>query len=556
MEKKIKRSLLWAIVFITASLSLLLINQFFQQDEWHSFGLIQSYGVDYLTLRKPLLGEILSDRIGARVLVFSFYKIFGLNSLAYGMFAVFIHFLNTFLVYLLCKAITNKKVIAIFSSSFFLVNSVGYQAYSWFGTMMGSAVSLTFILISFIFYIIFLQQKKYIFLFLSVIAIFISFLFKEVAITLLLLYPLLWIINPYRKKTFSSFIIENGIFIVYGLIIIVLLAYTVISISGNRANYIEPKSAAGLLKLLNHAVVYPLQGIVQPFIPSQIIFESARWLTILFVPSFTPETSAFDAFYQTKMTEGVVYFLAFILLAASLLFYIKTLKKASFELRFAFVGSFLFLLLSYVPYVVLDKFDAYLDSRYYYVAIVPTALIFGIFSYNLCKAKMNLRKVVIISLSLIFVSHIFFLFTDLFAQYKVSRERQSIISQFMEYVPNLSRNTIFFVTGNSPGYYGIPELKVPFQSGLGQVLTTVYVSKQKLTSRIFLEETFIKTLNDGFLYDTLAQGYKKADGQGFGYYYDKELLLKDIAGGKFRADDVFPFFYNSDSGEIQKTNIN
>lgn len=557
MEKKIKRAVLWTLVFITAILTLLLTNQFFQQDEWHSFGLIQAYDSGYLTLEKPLWESILSDRIGARALMFSSYKTFGINPLPYGIFAAGIHILNTFLVFYLTFVLTKKRPVASITALFFLVNSVGYQAYSWFGTMMGSAVSVSFILISFICYIVFLQQKKYTLLFLSVITIFISFLFKELAISLLFLYPLLWVINPYNKKTIRSFILENSIFLLYGIVMTALLAYVVISIPGERANYIEAENS-GYLRLVQHAVVYSFQGIIQPFIPYQIVFEAARWLTILFVPSLTPETSQFDAFYQTRMTEGIVVFLAALFLGGSFYFYRKVLRNASRELRFTFIASFIFLISSYTPYIVLDKFDAYLDSRYYYNATVAVSLMTGIFAYCLYMATQNYakRRIILIGFLLLFVSHTSFLFSDLFNQYRVSRERQSIIQQIKTHVPSLDKNTVFFITGNSPGYYGIPELKVPFQSGLGQILTTIYIFRRQLSSKIFLENTFTKTLEQGFLYDTLAQGYKKINSQGFGYYYDKELLFKDISAGRFEENDVVSLFYNSDTGKIEKISLN
>src|SRR3989304_4927719 len=115
---------------------------YFQQDEWHTFGMIQSYGLEYVTSGKPLWISLLSDRIGARFIMYGLFSLFNTNPIPYGIFALAIHFLNSSLLFLFAFKVTKNKPIASVSSLFFLISSVGDQAYSWFGTMAGSAGSV------------------------------------------------------------------------------------------------------------------------------------------------------------------------------------------------------------------------------------------------------------------------------------------------------------------------------------------------------------------------------------------------------------------------------
>ena len=113
----------------------------------------------------------------------------------------------------------------------------------------------------------------------------------------------------------------------------------------------------------------------------------------------------------------------------------------------------------------------------------------------------------------------------------------------------LSGKTVFYVDGDSGGYYALPELKVPFQSGLGQVLMVSYSDSR--VSELFKESSLQKTLDAGFLYDTVAQGYKEKSGVGFGYFWDKNELMKTIKKYNIPVSSVYGFYYLSDSKALQ-----
>lgn len=542
-------------ILLVVSIFWTLPVSFFQQDEWHSFGVIQSYGLEYITLGKPLWISLLSDRIGARFIMYALFGFFGVNSIPYGSFSLLIHFLNSFLLFKLTCRATGNKIIGAISAVFFLINSVSDQAYSWFGTMAGSAISVTFILLSLIFYFDFLTKRKYLYNLFSIIFLWISFLFKEVGYFIFIAYPILWLIYT-KDKRIKLFIKDNLLVLIYGCVMTVFFVQSVLFIPGVRANYIAPQNS-GFVKIINHIVSYPLEGISQIILPPPIIFNLAKHTTILVDKSLQPDTPTFDLFYTTKMAEYVSIAMSILLIIGLLLIYKKFIKKTNDNIRLLFLASVFLLVFSFLPYVVIDKFDAYLDSRYYYASLIGASTVLGITIYSLFKfIKNNGGRLAIASLFVIlYLYHGVVLTGNLYRQFTISRDRVNILNQISKIAPVLPKKAIFFITGDSSGFYALPELKVPFQSGLGQILMTVYASKNPAYPILFKEKSFWETADAGFLYDTLAQGYREVGNNGFGYYYERRALEEGLNKKLFNKESVISLFYNSEKKKIIKKNI-
>lgn len=550
-KQKIKLLVIFGAIIGFSIFSFLLLSQYFQQDEWHSFGLIQSYGLRYLSFDRPFWQLFFADRVGARSIMFLFFKIFWGSPLPFSLLAIFTHTVNTILIGFLAFKLTKNKIISYLSSVFFFTSSIGHQAYSWFGTLAGSATNVTFILISLIFYFTFLERRKCIYLFLTTLFIWISLLFKENSFFVFALYPLVWILYS-KNKSIKQFFVQNFLFFPYGFFVAIILAGNILSLPGERSNYIA-SSSSGLLKLLKNVIFYPIEGIGQVFLPSQPVFAVAKVSAEKMFPSLNPQTWEFDLLYTTTVVEGVSIIISILIIFLSFFAYKKYINKNQ-HLKSFYIFSFLLLSLSFLPYVVLDKFDAYLDSRYYYASLIGASFIFGVLSFVFVRGIRSRRgkSMVIGVISLLILSHAFFLTSDLLTQAKIAKERKSIISQILTLVPNIGKKSVFYITGNSPGYYGMPELKVPFQSGLGQVLLVKYGIKNQISPDIFAEG-FIK---QGFLFDTLAQGYKEVNGQGFGYFYDKSALDDNLETNRFQESDVIFLYYDSDMQKIFLTNRN
>ena len=543
-EKKLTIALQSFFAITSACLVLLLMKLYFQQDEWHSFGLILGYGKQYLFLDKPVWQVILADRIGARSIVYGLFTTYGANALPFGLLAVFLHTVNSYLVVRLTYQIIKHRTIAWISGIFFLVNSVSHQAYSWFGTMAGTTPAVTCILFSALFFISFLEHRKKTDYAISFFFLWLSFLFKETGFFLLLAYPAIWFVYT-KNITRSRFFRDNIVWLVYGCAMASLLLYIVLSIPGDRANYISPESS-GYWSLVKRSMVYPFEGSTNTFLPAEIVYTTARTATLIIRPDLEPETSEFDIFYQIKMVEYITIFLGCLFIAGLYRVWIKRSLIDPSVRRILICGTML-LFFSFAPYIVLGRFDAYLDSRYYYTPLIGSSLLFGA---GICVLMQRYRRFGLITASTILLLHTWYLGIQLTEQYSRSVERQTVIQQILSVKPELGDRTVFFVTGNTPGYYGIEELKVPFQSGLGQILMVMYGQQGQLPPGFFQEETLVKSFGVGFLYDTLGQGYREIDGRGFGYFYDENEMNKQIASGAFSEEDVVRLFYNSDIRKI------
>lgn len=81
-------------------------------------------------------------------------------------------------------------------------------------------------------------------------------------------------------------------------------------------------------------------------------------------------------------------------------------------------------------------------------------------------------------------------------------------------------------------------------------MLVVYGEKGQVDPELFKEETLLETLDTGFLYDTLAQGYKETKKQGFGYFYQRAKLEEALEDGRFDKSDVVSLYYNSDTKTV------
>lgn len=529
----------------------LVFRQFFQQDEWHSFGLILSLKERFISLDRPFWELILGGaRVGARVIGFYLFNIFKLNPFPYGIMAFFYHSTNTLLVFLIARTLTKQKITALLAALFFLINEVGNEAYSWFGTMNGSATSVIFFLLSFLALLKFIESKKYSFVLLSYLFLWFSFLFKETAVFAFIFYPyVFWI---YQRSSLKSLFIKLLPFFLLALGVIGYMVKIIFVISGDQANYIGGQ-ASFLPNLILHLFQYPLEGAAQAFLPIAAILYLSNLFTRIFFRSLAPDTIEFEIAVQNISAEIICLglFLGGIILG------IRKIKKR-FNLKAPEISRTLsicalFLILSFLPYVVLNRSFAFLDSRHYYLATVASSIFLATFLVNLIGLNTQKARIIFITIILGYaILHETVLFSDFRLMAQRSRERQGFLKQMLCLVPKLPKKTVFYVTGNYPGYYGLPELKVPFQSGPGHVLMVVYSVDGQLDPNFFREEPWQKALDVGFLYDILGQGYREVKGKGFGYYYDQQELEKAINRNLFSKKEVISLYYNADTGTLEQ----
>lgn len=522
-----------------------LFGTYFQQDEWHAFGVILAEGWGYVSLSQSPFQLLFSgDRVGARFLMHFLFSNFGLNIIPYFFLSLGLHFLNSFLVYKLAYVLLKDKKIAYIALLFFLFNGTSSQVYTWLGTFAGSVPNMTFLLFSLYAYFKFLFDKNKLFIYLSLILLWFSFLFKETGFFFLILYPVIHFI--YTKNVFKTLKV-NIQFILYGIFLVVLRINEILAPKGGSQNYLIGTSSLGNVFL--NAVSYPLQGFSQLIFPPNVIYPLSKLISSVFPFGIAPDMPGFDLFYQITVAPAVS-------LAITIIFLLVIYKIVRNDLnkKYASVIIFclVFIFLSFVPYLIIQKGGAYLEPRYYYVSSLGSSILLGVILIaGLYSRRTFLRRITVTFFFVLAVINIVSIREEIIFQKDAALERKYIINTIQENVPNLPDRVVFYMSGDSQGYYGLDDLRVPFQSGLGQTLLVTYSYNNKITPKFLHEDSILKTQGEGFLYGILDQSYKEIDGRGFGYFWDEDKLKETIRRNNINSNDVFSFYYYNDTRTLK-----
>lgn len=518
---------------------------YFQQDEWHAFGIILSEGLGYVTMNQSLPQLLFSgDRVGARFLMYLMFSWFGFNIAPYFILSLGLHFFNGLLVYKITEKLFRDKKIAYVVLLLFLFSGTASQSYTWLGTFAGSLPNMTFLLFSLYAYLKFLFDKnKLPFVFLSLILLWLSFLFKETGFFLLILYP---VIHFLYTKNFLKSLRVNFPFILYGLLLVALRINEILSPKGDAVNLVT--SRIGLGGIVLNAISYPLQGFSQLIFPPNVIYSLSKLISSVFPFGIAPDMPGFDLFYQVAVAPAVSMAITIVFL---LIVYRIVRKDLNKKYVSVIIFCLVFIFLSFVPYFIIQKGGAYLEPRYYYVSSLGSSILLGIILIaGLYSRKTFLKITTIFFFIALAVFNVTSIRGEISFQKEAAIERKYIIKTIQEDVSHLPDKVSFYVSGDSQGYYGLNDLKVPFQSGLGQTLLVTYSYNEEITPKLLHEDSILKTQEEGFLYGILDQGYREIDGRGFGYFWDKKQMMSAIKKHKVPLDSVYAFFYKSETREL------
>lgn len=277
--------------------------------------------------------------------------------------------------------------------------------------------------------------------------------------------------------------------------------------------------------------MYPLTSFSLTFIPPEPFVSFAKYFTNNYYPFVSSEH--FNLIAQTIVIDVFAVFLTLVILFVSYLL----IKSAPIRTKKIMIFWILFFALSFLPYVLLAKSFAYLESRYYYLASLPAGVLLGFLGFSLQKSfgRVNFGILVIISSVIFLAAHMRFLKSDLSALSLVSHQRISFFSQLKELKPTLRDNkNVFFLAGNHDYY--VPGNNVPFQQGMGYTFMISYYSSGKIP------KDFIR---DRFLWDLNTQGYREINNTGFGFFTDKKLLEETIRKHHLTDDQITILYYDS-----------
>lgn len=505
---------------------------FFQQDEWISYGLFLGHGFKYIfTNVSGFVSFILGEgRVFQNFIFFIFFKFFGLNTVPLLTFMLSLHVINSILVFLLSLKIFRKVFPSLLSSLFFAFNSLSLNSVTWTATM-GVLVSTTLIFVSIFAFFKFIEENKKKWLILTFIFLYFSLFFKEIGIYLFLFFPFASLI--YRKFPFKKFMSTYWPFFLFSVVNVVYRVAELKSLAGNNsALFLTDTISNYWLVLLSRIIFYPITSFSLVFVPSEPFLWLARGFATLYYPFFS-SSPQFILIAQTAVLDLLAVVLSILIYILITYLFKFSSKNESRNIKF-FAGILFF---SYFPYIVISKNFSYLESRYYYLPSIAAAVLLGWIVFKISKrTKLLFFKPIPILLFIVFIGyHLKYLQIGIQRDVAVSIERKSFLEQVKLNTPMLSEDkNIFYFTSNSDYY--VSGNKVPFQSGLGYTLMTLYYDNEKIP---------IELLDQQFLYAIGANDYKEIGGKGFGYFTDMAKLKLALEDHSLNENSVHAFYYDN-----------
>lgn len=502
-----------------------ILNGFFQQDEWFTFGSYTTYQNSSLL---SILKYLFAFNVGhynplTNMVQFILFRIWGINYVKFALFGIVLEIGNIFCIFILAKRIFKKDILfAYLATLLFLSFAASSQAVSWVLVNTATLSSSFFGIVSVIFFYDYIAKKKKLFLIYSLFILLVSLLFKEITIGL---FPLYFIILLFISLKDILYVMIPGLFY---FIFRVLMFFT-----PNPASEKIVTQTLPIKYLILDFITLPFKSLSQVLIPQDAIIYIARFIA-LFFPKYagSPGTTKFDLFALNQVLGplSVAIALVFVTLALILFFRgkITNLKIIyCLSLLWVFLNSLIFALSPETTGVTV-----LVDSRNLYFISIGVAFFMTCVLKSL-NIKNNKKAIILVSL---FILNIFFLNQDLTQVTNLGAVRKRILNKIYNDHPKLAGKQVFYFESNS-SYFGLPtEVKIPpFQSGFGQTLLVWYSRNQILP---------IDFYKNHFLWPIDSEGYKEVNGVGFGYYRNFTDLAQFLAKNKSNEPNIIAYRFN------------
>lgn len=511
---------------------------FFEQDEIKVFGLvisegsrllIRGLGSNYLSHFTPI----------TNALNYFIYSIFNLNYWAYNVLGLTIHFLNGFLIYKIATkfvSITSSYIAIIV----FLTTAISSQLVMW-PLVSISTLSLTVSLFIWLKLLNHGKDNRPVKIFIEGLLISLLFLMAvlivEYSLGLVLFIPIAVSLLFKRDNLKEKFLFLTPF--IFSVAIYILLRIAPIIFSNSISTVIFSPNRIFLSKSV---LLLPLRYLGESFFSQSLILATLNFISKYFYQLDPLEIELFPFEFLATLLGLAVF-------SVGLLVYRR--NKIDIINKKYFLLSFLFIILSSVPYVFVPKQAANLSivpPRYLYFGIAGASLYA---SYFFEKAR-NSKNVLLRLLVMLFL--ILLIGTGIIENNKISNSlyhigsiRKDILTIIKREYPQLKEKTIFYTESDS-SFYGLSEeeMVMPFQSGFGQTLLVSYYQTEKFPSEFFGED---------FLWDIKSQGYREIGGRGFGYFRDFVLMAEKVKEKVIPFQSVIAFRYDSDDRKVEDITI-
>lgn len=544
--KKIRIIFLFLLLtFITVYSYHGLFYTYFRQDEWYTMGEVFSSG-PFAFLYEISLLEILTGKIRpiGTFIHKIFISLFPFQVFPFVVFGLIFHAINALLIFILSHKLTKNIFVGFIASLIFVSSSTIHQGLTWFAATVTTLGSTFFFLLAIYLFLMYIDNPKIIFFFISCVFLYISTLFKEIAMIGFLIIPTMFFILKKKDLRYNSAFLILIPSVIY---IFLLLLGRVVPLLGKQVSsaYVH-FSGNEMNSLIFHMLLYPFSSFSQQFIPRNIAIKLSFLYQELKYP-YISNLNNFSFLIDYIILDIISLFFTFILFFITFVFFVN-LKKNRKILFFLILSS----MMSFIPYIILKRGQSYLDSRYYYFGFSFGAIFLSLIFFNtitLIKKHISFLFLKYFIILLCFFTLAFYIYKNIIFIHREIMSIQfysSIQLKFLREIKNLypyfHDNTVIYLTGDRT-FYGVDNLYVPLQAGPGHILLVWYSQESEVARQL---------LKDLFFYDIKNYGYKKLDEiRGFGYYNNLNNLLVDYQNDLFKEDNVYAFFYNSSSYELK-----
>lgn len=538
MKDIVKKNLFWILIVIAVIFTFWdLPKTFYQQDEWQTLGHILSEGIGVFVITSPLqllFGEL---RPFSTILYIFLFGVFKFTVFPSAIFGIIFHIINATLTFYLAEKITKKRLIALIASVFLIANSVSHQAVTW-ASAVSTLPATTLILIAVITYLKYLEKADKKYLIASFLSTILSLYVKGIGLSLFILLPLMTFIfneKSINKKNLIEIFRVNFWLFIFGFLVLVFRFIEVFFRTEKIAGFaIGVGNNSFSQTVLFHSILYPLTSLFQVFVPSLDLYSITPFITKVQY-KFLANSPLTDLISQTIVADMVSIFGAFVILGF-LGFIMYRCKDKIINKNILF--ALLFFFLSFLPYMVLDRGSAYLESRYSYVGAIGAGILLGFAVNFLVNFNKYIKWITIFLVAVFLFHHASIIRKDINYQVNLGNERKAVLNGIKELKPTLDKQTIFYVTSDKE-YYG--SVTNPFQNGLGYILEVWYYDSGKIPGEF---------LSENFLWDLGSEGYRSKGDRGFGYFQDIDKMVAQMEKNKLKPGIVHAFFIRSSDTKI------
>lgn len=518
---------LLSVLLVFISLYFNLLYKYFEQDEWHNFG-IQIYNTSSLNTVELLTSIFLHSLPITQLYNFINFSLFGVNNTFPAITVIVLILVNSFFWYKNVATISRNNIVALGAILFAYLSPIAIQSITWVIPAVASQLALLFLNLSFFFYIKYLNNEKLKSLLLVGIFTLLAIFSKQNSIFLILFYPFLYL---YYKGFTRERIIRAIKFFIFPAILFVGLY--LFKIGGIRLG--ESRFVSGIIDIFNNSLLLPSKSL------TQLLFPYPKYFYELPANKYIIKIFSMLTFIEPQdITLVVQLLIALVFGSFGILLFLISKDK---HLKRSIVVFSIFFITSFLPFT-LDKFSTgnlYMESRYYQlgafglgtVVSILIILLVNIFSKN--KFTQRIIILLIVFFSSLYLTNSYLDVKDqLSKQIEVTQKREEILEFIKQKVPQSSKNVILYTenvnhgsSSNITGEYFQTGLLYPF---------LVYSYPSDYSNPNYFE--------DDTLWDYTLQGVYEKDGYLTGIFYDFNKLNEYMRKNPGHISSLYSFQFD------------